>query len=398
MDLEYQVSPSAFTEDFVVRIWEAQSDGPSGWVYETTLVEKNALGVPTPGAGHQVIETLMVSGLDFVTHILRMYGVTSGTLYHFYEHKARKDTYTVYSPIQFKIGDDGDHTPAIGDIIYENPLLQDLGDDDYTVFRNNYGFLHPNLHYQTDGPNARFELIGDDGTSTDQFNDLEEFTIQRKPKQLTEFVNDSVVGKWVGGFVDVNAHTVYDPAHLRKLLRFNGTVNYTFPLAATIPIGYGFVFQNFGSVNGIGTVNFSNGTLLWAGSPKTSLAIPRYCEACFIWDGTNWNVVYITQSTFVNGGTGPVAGEIIMAGQTVLGDVPAGDPTYTITHNQAIVGDYVVFLSIQSNSAATYSRDNKLGYCWFHHATDKPNKFIASLQELSPESQNVTLVWMLVKL
>jgi hypothetical protein len=80
-----------------------------------------------------------------------------------------------------------------------------------------------------------------------------------------------------------------------------------------------------------------------------------------------------------------------------LGDVPAGDPIYTITHNLAISGDYKLFPSIQSNSAATYFRDNKLGCCWYHHATDKPNKVYVSLQEISPEVQDITLCCLLVK-
>lgn len=391
MVLKYHISPSAFTENFIVRIWEAQSDGVGAHIHEETLVEKNGSGVATPGAGHQVPETIEVNGLDKVVHIVRMYGATSGTLYHEYNAEPKEDVVTVFDPIQFKIGDGGPNTPAANDDTYQNDLLIGLGDDDYMVHRANYGFLIPGTHYSTNSGTGSWQL-----TSPDVMNDQEEFTIIRKPVVITTPVNDSVVGKWFGGFVNVSSNTNYSATHLRKLIRFSGTCAYTFQSGDSIPIGYAFVFQHFGTA-GTGTVNFNNGTLLWAGSPKTSIAIPSYCEACFVWDGTNWNVVYISQSTFVNTAAAPQAGDILGVVSVSLGDVPAGDPIYTITHNLAISGDYKLFPSIQSNSAATYFRDNKLGCCWYHHATDKPNKVYVSLQEISPEVQDITLCCLLVK-
>lgn len=392
MVLKYQISPyPALTQNMVLKIWEAGSDGSGAEIYTETIPEKNGSGVPTPGAGHQVINTIEVNGLDKVVHIVRLYSAVSAALLHEYNVEPKEDLVTVFDPIQFKIGDGGANTPLESDDTYQNDLLIGLSDDDYLVHRNNYGFLIPGTHYTTDSGGGAWQL-----TSPDVFNPEEEFTIVRKPAVITTVVNDSVVGKWFAGFVNISANTNYSSTHLRKLIRFSGTCAYTFQVSDTIPIGYAFVFQHFGTA-GTGTVNFSNGTLLWAGSPKTSIAIPSYCEACFVWDGTNWNVVYISQSTFINTAAAPQAGDIIAVGSVSLGDVPAGDPIYTITHNQNVSGDYKVFPSIQSNNAATYFRDNKLGCCWYHHATDKPNKFYVSLQEISPEVQDITLCWLMVK-
>jgi len=174
MVLKYHISPSAFTENFIVRIWEAQSDGVGAHIHEETLVEKNGSGVATPGAGHQVPETIEVNGLDKVVHIVRMYGATSGTLYHEYNAEPKEDVVTVFNPIQFKIGDGGPNTPAANDDTYQNDLLIGLGDDDYMVHRANYGFLIPGTHYSTNSGSGSWQL-----TSPDVMNDQEEFAVIR---------------------------------------------------------------------------------------------------------------------------------------------------------------------------------------------------------------------------
>lgn len=391
MVIKFQISPSAYTENFIVRIWEAASDGPGAHVYEETFVEKNGSGVPTPGAGHQVVETFNQSGFDKVVHIVRMYGVTSGTLYNEYELEPLSNDVTIYPPIRFKIGDGGAYTPAAGTDQFTHPSLVGKGDDDYVVHRNNYGDLHPDEHYTNDSVNGSFQL-----NAPDQFNDDEEFTIRIQPTVTQVPVNDSVVGKWFAGFVDISANTNYSNSHLRKLIRFSGSPEYTFQTTDVIPQGYIFAFQHFGSA-GTAKVKFQNGTLLWSGSPKSSIDIPQYCEGAFVWDGTNWNVVYMVQSTWQNAGATP-AGSILGVGRYNVGDVAGGDPIYTITHNLNISGDYLVFFSLESNDPALYHRNNKVGGTWWHHATEKNNKFYVSLQEISAEVQNLTIAWLIVKI
>lgn len=382
MTLKYQISPYPLsTENWTLKIWEASNDNPGAEVHTQTI--------PTD---HDEITTITVNGLDTVVHVVRLYGAVSAALLHEFTVEPMTDVVTVFAPIRFKIGDGGALTPAAGTDLYVNSLLNGLGDDDYTVQRNGYGLLFPGgIHYSTDGPNSRFQL-----TAPDVFGDGEEFTIQIKPQVIQTPVNDSVVGKWFAGFVDVAADAVYSNTHLRKLIRFSGTCKYTFQALDQVPVGYMFAFQHFGTA-GTGTVEFLNGPLRWPGGDVTSRTIPAKCEAGFVWDGTKWNVVYMVQSTWADVTT-PQPGQTLGVGRYAVGDVPTGDPIYTVTHNLNIPGDYLVFWSLESQTAANYYRNNKVCGTWWHHATEKQNKFYISLQEISSEVQDVNIVWMLVKI
>jgi len=379
MTIKYHISPSALTEDFLVKIWEASSDTPLAFVFEET--------VPEP---HAAPYTLTANGLDNVVHIVRMYGVDSSTLLHEYEAEPLTDVVTVFDPIRFKIGDGEPDTPAEGQGVCTTPELAGLDEEtDFIIHRANYGPLFPTTHFTFSTGTGEWTL-----NSPDIFNTDEEFTITRLPQSVQTVVNDSVVGKWFSDFVDISANTNYANTHLRKLIRLNGTPTYTF--VDDPPIGYIFAFQHSGVTDGPATIAFNNGTLLWGASPKSSIEIERYSDAAFVWDGTNWNRVYITPPVDESAAT-PVAGDILGVGTYDVGNVASGDPVYTITHNLAISGDYGVLYSIESNSAADYHRDNRIGGSWFHHTTDKPNKFYVGLQELASETQNLSIFWTIIK-
>jgi hypothetical protein len=383
MVLKYHISPSALSENFIVRIWEAASDGVGAHIYEQTILAPHAAPV-----------TITVNGLDRVVHIVRMYGATSAVLLHEYNvEPTTSDIVTVFDPIRFKIGDGGPNTPAAGTSVATTPELAGLVETDFLIFRANYGPLFPTTHFTFNTGDGSWEL-----NSPDIFNGEgggEEFTIVRLPKAVTGIVNDSVVGKWFAGFVDVSSNTSYVSTHLRKLIRFSGSPEYTF--SGSIPIGYVFCFQHFGST-GTAKVNFTNGTLLYAGTPKASIDIPRYTEAAFVWDGTNWNVVYMTDSDWVNGSSTPTPGTVLGIGRFSVGDVPAGDPVYTITHNLAISGDYMIIPTIETNTGGDYTKNNKVGIAWHHHATDKANKVYVTLQEISGETQSqLYIAWVIIK-
>lgn len=381
MVIKYHISPfPASTENWSLKVWEASNDNPGAEVHTQTI--------PTPHTG---ITTVTINGLDKVVHVVRLYGAVSAALLHEFTIEPVTDVVNIFTPIQFKIGDGGANTPAAGTDTYTNSLLDDLGDDDYKITRNGYGVLFPNVHYTTTPTGGIWQLI-----APDEFGPDEEFTIERKMTVIQTPVNDSVVGKWFGGFVDVAADTVYSNTHLRKLIRFAGTCKYTFQALDQVPIGYAFVFQHFGTA-GTATIEFFNGPLRWPGGDVTSRTLPSKCEACFVWDGTKWNVVYMVQSTWADGTT-PQPGQTLGVGRYAVGDVAGGDPLYTITHNLNISGDYLVFWSLETISAANYHRNNKVCGAWHHHATDKANKFHISLQEISSEVQDVNIVWMLVKI
>jgi hypothetical protein len=382
---------SAFTENFILRLWEAGSDLPGAHVYETTLVEKDGSGVPTPGAGHQVEEVLSINGLDRVVHIMRIYGATSGNLLLGPANiQPLVNQLLVQMPVRFKIGDGGTNTPAAGQGVCITPEIAGLTTNQFIIHRANYGPLMPDIHF-TLASGGEWDLVG-----LDVFNDDEEFTIEILPSIIQVAVNDSVVGKWFSDFVDVSADTNYSNSHLRKLIRFSGSPKYTFLVTDNVPIGYAFVFQHFGTA-GTATIRFQNGTLLWAGSPKTSIDIPSYCQGAFVWDGTNWNCIYMVQSTWVNGAGAPVAGTTLGVGRFNVGDVAPGDPIYEIVHNLGIAGDYLFFYSLESNNSATYFRNNKVCGTWWHHATQKANRVLVSLQEISGEAQDLTIAWIIVK-
>jgi hypothetical protein len=393
MVLKYQISKyPSLTEDMIVKIWEAQSDGPGGEMYTQTIPEKNSSGVPTPGAGHQVINTITVNGLDTVVHIVRLYSAVSAALLHEYNAEPKNDIVTVFDPIQFKIGDGGTNTPAANQNTAVTPQLIGKTTSQFLINRNNYGILIPVIHFSFYPATGTWVLAG-----LDQFGANEEFAIILLPKAVNTVVNDSVVGKWFGGYVNVSSNTNYSSTHLRKLIRFSGTCTYTFQSTDTIPIGYGFVFQHFGTAAGSATIIFNNGTLLWAGSPKNNLILPRYCEACLVWDGLNWNVVYITESSFINGGSGAIPNTIIGTGETLIGNMAVGDHDYTITHSANVTGDYRVFLSFKG-TASTAGSDNDTQASWYHHVSDKPNKFNVKLgKPVGSGTANLTLCWMLVK-
>lgn len=384
MVLKWHLSPYPTSlEDWTYKLWEASNDNPGAEVHTGNI--------PQP---HNAVATITVNGLDKVVHILRMYGAVSGNLLHGpLTIEPYADTVVIFDPIRFKIGDGGPLTPAANSSTYTNaPILTGLLAKDFVIHRNNYGDLHPDIHYIIDSGTGSWALI-----APDVFNEGEEFTIKMNPRILTTIVNDSVVGKWFGGFVNIAANTDYIASHLRKLIRFTAAVEYTFPALAAIPLNYGHCFNNYGVVAGDAKINFSNAPLLWVdGTTKANITLPAMCEACFTFDGVNWNVVYINQSTWQNILT-PQPGQTIAVGETALGDIAAGDNGHIIVHNKNIAGDYQVFFSLKG-TAATANRDNDIQVSWYHHATEKANKFHVMLGEPAGSgAQNLTLVWLIVK-
>lgn len=392
MVLKYNISPSAFIEDFEIHIWEATNDVPGGEVVVP-------INIPAP---HVAPFPVTVNGLDKVVHILRMYGVTTATLLHEVNLEPQSDILTVFAPIRFKIGDGGPNTPSVGTAGYQNDLLIGLTADQYTVTRNNYGLLHPGIHYDLTDPAAGiFNLL----QVGDVWGDADEVTIQIVPQGIATVVNDSVVAKLFGQtpssddvFVDIVGSISYDAAtHLRKLLRLHGAAEFNFD--SNPPLGYGFTFNHFASETATGKINFNNAPLLWGATTKTSLDMADLSSACFIFDGTFWNVVFTTA------GASSGAKTILGAGLFPVGDITTlGDVDYVITHNLAIVGDYLVLWNVKTNNPTNVinpvSRafDNDVVGTWFHHPTNKANQFVVSLQEKAAGLQDMSIAWIIIQL
>lgn len=374
MQIKYHISPSNITEDFQVKVWEAESDTPGAEVYTEDLLEDAGGGHPTP-------TTVIINGMDNVVHIVRLIGKTSGNIFHYWSTEPlATGTATVFAPIRFKIGDGGTYTPAALDDTFTHPDLLGLLEDDFEVFRNNVGWLFPEIHYTIEA--SGFKLV-----NPDKFNDTEEFIVQRHPIMPAVPVHDSVVGKLFGGFLDVAADTVFDATHLRKLIRFDGTCKFSFNVNP--PRGYLFAFQHYGGVTGTGTIEFNNATLLWSGVPKNTFAIEAGTEAAFTFDGTNWNVVYVK--------TKPQAASITSTGTVFVGDivpVPGSkDMNFTVTHNLNIVGDYKVFYSLVLHSGDPFISNDVTSLVYDKTA----NSFKISFREYEAVTQSLKIDWMILK-
>jgi len=365
----------------VAKVYEASS--PSAEVDSFTIVERNGAGVITPGAGHQVPVSVSFNGLDTVTHIVRLF-TASAALLHEYDVQPTVDVVTVFDPIYFRVGDGGADTPAADQPDLVNSAFVGLAAEELSVSQEGLGFLHPGDDY----------TLYDDTLSLEGtvFETDQRWRIFKNPVVITNTVNDSVVGKGFGGFVDVVANIDYSASHLRKLIRLSGTGNYTFPLAADIPIGYTHHFVAFGTEGSSPQINFSNGTLLWGATPKSFLVVPFGSTCAFTWDGTNWNCILNDIKT---GTVAPASGDVISQGSYHIGDVSAGavDTFATITHGLALAYSYKVLATLRGTTASVLN-DNNVGWVIYDL---QPSYFKVALQEFRTGVQDITLDWVIIK-
>lgn len=354
MILKYTISEyPALAENLVAKCYEIFGDG-------TADAEVQSIAVPAPHTAPVLIE---FDNLDRIPHRVRLIGVTSGTIFHKYTQEPTEPVVTIFDPIHFKIGDGGALTPTVGDSTYINPSLIGLATSDFTIYRTGYGFMYPTLNYYFDSGVGTIQL-----NLPDIFNDEEEIWIFRQPKSITTTVNDSVVGKSFGGFVDVVSSVNYSPADLRKLIRLSGaSAIYTYPAGASIPVGYGHRITNFGAyalITDKGRVRFLNAPLKWGNTTVTFLDVPFSATFEFTFDGTFWNV---TQYSNNAQSTTPY-GYISYKGSYHLGDVSATDTFVTVTiPNQGGTDYYVVGMlvgngpdrNLENDVVATLSNQGK---------------------------------------
>lgn len=396
MNVNYFLSPyPALLQNMFARIYEVDVNGGTSLVDEIEIPERNGAGVPTVGAGHQVQYHVIFNGLDLVTHEVRLY-TASATLLHKYDVTPTKDVVTVFDPIRFVIGDGNPNTPIAGTNLYSNAALAGLAATEYIAIRNGYGVCIEGRQIANQ-VGGGFLLI----QAGDIFNSdpAEEWTIIMQPHVVTNFVNDSVVGKQWGPtagnadiFVDVTSAVSYSPTHLRKLIRLAGTnAEYTFGVTDVPPLGYIFRITNFGTYNpgdALPKVKFVNALLKWGNTTKAELEIPLYTTPEFVWDGIQWNVSnYQYQAPTVI-----PSGSIIATGRFVLGDV--SESTQTVTHGLNIAYPYRVFGVVYSRNA-NHAKDNTVTFC-VHDFT--LNSFKFSIQEIFGEVQTIDFDWLIVKI
>ena len=382
MNIFYHISPyPTLLENMVAKIYEASS--PNAEVQSFTILEKNSSGVATVGAGHQVPNSVAFTGCDKVTHVVRLF-TASGTLLHWYDVNPTEDVVIIFDPIFFKVGDGGTYTPTAGQPTLTNPAFTGLIATDLSIFQEGFRFLLPWIEYTMAG--TVVTLIN--GTN---FEDAQGWYIFKKTKAVTTIVNDSVVGKGIGGFIDIVADTNYIAGHLRKLIRFSGTGNYTFPVATSIPIGYNHVFTNFGTNPSTPQINFANGTLLYGGAPKSSLVLPFGSTCWFTWDGTNWNcTVYQINTTLT------ASVEIVGKGSVAIGDVthaPGDSRTILEAHGLNLAYAYKVIWSLKGTTASRTFDDNVIGVVY----DLQPNSFKIGINDVFGGTQNLTFDYILVK-
>lgn len=380
MNVNYHISTTAISEDFIAKIYEASS--PDALIASTP--------VPAP---HVLPFSVSFNGLDKVTHIVRLFGVTSGQLYHEYDAEPTEDITTIFDDIKFKIGDGGSLTPPVNTGAYSNPILIGLTIDDFRVWRNGYGFLYPNLHYGYSSVAGEISLV-----YPDVFGPGEEVLIQRKSKSFTTPINDSVVGKQFGGnstipemFIDVNSTVNYAPEHLRHLIRLAGAnANYVFPVGAAIPIGYIFRVTNFGPyalITDLGKVTFSNAPLLWGSTPKTELDIQFTGTYEFEFDGTNWNC------TMYNLAMANSGGGIVQKGSFYVGPISTSDTLKNIPITYITV-PYIVIGNLRSyNGGGVWNVDNG---CTFCTSDLNPASFNLAIKRIASYGQNLKFDFIII--
>jgi len=115
----------------------------------------------------------------------------------------------------------------------------------------------------------------------------------------------------------------------------------------------------------------------------------------FLFDGTNWNVAYISDSRFIENPTGYQKGDFIDNGFVTIGDVAPGDPNFTVTHNKGITGATYHVKGTIRHLGATPWRDNTITWCVYDQ---QENSFKLCLQEIYGEVQNLQFVWEMTKM
>lgn len=374
MEINYHISPSTNSEDFIIKIYEAQAP----------TAEVATLTVPAP---HNAPFSVSFTGLDKIPHILKMFGATTGTLLHSFDDLPTENVVTLFDDIKFKIGDGGALTPAAGSSSYIDPVLAGLSMADFNVFRSGT-FYYPTQY--TFDPTGRIDLI-----YPDVFSDGEEVLITRKPKAVAMQVNDSVVGKQFGGnatipemFIDVNTTVNYQPSHLRHLIRLAGA-NANYVLTGAIPIGYIFRVTNFGpyaNASDKGKVTFDNAPLIWGSTPKTSLDIQFTGTYEFEFDGTNWNC------TMYNAVQESTAGQIIYSASVNLGINNVSDHLFTvpipfITNGYRVIGNLV-------GMSVNWDDDNDVTFIIVNKAN---TSFQVATKRLANTTQNLGFDFIIVK-
>ena len=398
MNIHYFLSPyAALLQNMVARAYEVDVNGNTSQVDEIIIPERDGAGVPTPGAGHQVPFEVTFSGLDFVTHEIRLY-TAGGTLLHKYDRTPEKDNVTIFDPIRFRIGDGGANTPVAGATAYVNPVMAGLAADEYVAIRTGYGPVVEGVHI-VNNVLGGFQLFqpGDIFSG----DPAEEWTILMTPSIIAIPVNDSVVGKQFGPtagnadiFVDVTTAIDYAVTHLRKIIRLAGTnAVYTFSAALVPPVGYVFRITNFGAYtpgDPDPEVHFDNAPLLWGNTTKTSLALPFSSTCEFSWDGTNWNC------TLYSAPAAPVvnSNDIFYNANFAIGDMHEDE--YTIIHGQNVAFPYRAIGMIMSSST-DHAKDNTVCFA-IRENSFTANQFKITMQEVFGDIQNISFRYWLVKL
>jgi hypothetical protein len=305
-------------------------------------------------------------------------------LLHEYDIEATEDIVSVFDPIYFRVGDGEPGTPAADQSILVNPAFGGMAAEDLSVNQEGLGFLQPGDDYTLSGTTLTL--------TNSKFYTGQRWRIFKTPEVIKAPVNDSVVGKGFGGFVDVVSNIDYAPGHLRKLIRFSGTGNYTFPAGVNLPIGYNHVFQNFGQSGSAPEINFDNGILIYGTTPKSFLALPFGSTVWLTWDGTHWN--FTVNGVVVSSSVVPKPGDIVGQGVFTIGDVPGTDTGYTVTHGLGLNYSYRVLGSIRSNNS-NHARDNTVTWAWYDALADS---FKLTMQEIYGEAQDIAFDYVLVKI
>lgn len=381
MIIKYVLSEyPALLEDLVAKVYE---------VYPIGIPEAEVGSVPVP-APHNAPVLITFTGLDRVVHRVKLIGVTTGIEYHSYYEEPSENIVTIFDPIHFKIGDGGANTPAADTSVAVIPELVGLTENDFIVNKTGYGNLIPELHFVFDTDTGSIMLVSPDVFSGEGGGD--EYWITKKPKAVSNLVNDSVVGKLYGGFLNVTSSVNYQASDLRKLVRMNGpNAIYTFAFGVVVPVGYQHCFTNFGHDSG-GTPNpkirFQNGPLLWGSSILTEIEIPFTSTYSFTFDGVTWNCTMYTDNSIQL----PTFARIVYAGFKVIGDVNV-DKFVQVDIPAQIDTNYIPVCTMRGEGDP--NKNNDISYITYGKTV---NSFAVAIREYSRDTQNLVLDFIIIKI
>lgn len=205
MNLTVRIGTSSIPHDFIVKALEYQSNLTySAVVPDQTVVQP-----------HTVPVGVVFTGLDRRSHRIEIWDAVTNQLLSWEAATPDTSSITFDLPIIFTVGQ-GSPYPNDGANTFNLAGVLSAGTEIAEVEKFGAGSLIPTTEWTYNPTSQDFTLQG-----SYVFGDGERYTLRPRPATITTPVNDSVVGKIVGGFVDVFSPRTYSVAVSKRKCMFS---------------------------------------------------------------------------------------------------------------------------------------------------------------------------------